>query len=150
MKRIVGQIVTALSLLFFTLSCFAQTSVVEKTIEKAPPPLRQAPDLNIATTLASLLLVIAIIVFLAWLLKRMRVAGISNNDSGLKVITQLAVGQRERVVLLQVGEEQMLVGITQHNISLLSKLDKPLNMDESPSRDFASQLSKLMKNNVKK
>ncbi|PSW90656.1 flagellar biosynthetic protein FliO [Photobacterium angustum] len=150
MKRIVGQIVTALSLLFFTLSCFAQTAVVEKTIEKAPPPLRQAPDLNIATTLASLLLVIAIIVFLAWLLKRMRVAGISGNDSGLKVITQLAVGQRERVVLLQVGEEQMLVGITQHNISLLSKLDKPLNMDESPSRDFASQLSKLMKNNVKK
>ncbi|KJG19195.1 flagellar assembly protein FliO [Photobacterium angustum] len=119
-------------------------------MEKSPPPLRQVPDLNIATTLASLLLVIAIIVFLAWLLKRMRVAGISGNDSGLKVITQLAVGQRERVVLLQVGEEQMLVGITQHNISLLSKLDKPLNMDESPSRDFASQLSKLMKNNVKK
>ena len=149
MKRIVGQIFTVLSLLFFTLSCFAQTAV-EKTIEKPAPPLRQAPDLNIATTLASLLLVIAIIVFLAWLLKRMRVAGISGNDSGLKVITQLAVGQRERVVLLQVGEEQMLVGITQHNISLLSKLDKPLNMDESPSRDFASQLSKLMKNNVKK
>ena len=149
MKRIVGQIFTVLSLLFFTLSCFAQTAV-EKTIEKPAPALRQAPDLNIATTLASLLLVIAIIVFLAWLLKRMRVAGISGNDSGLKVITQLAVGQRERVVLLQVGEEQMLVGITQHNISLLSKLDKPLNMDESPSRDFASQLSKLMKNNVKK
>ncbi|EAR54365.1 flagellar protein FliO [Photobacterium sp. SKA34] len=149
MKRIVGQIFTVLSLLFFTLSCFAQTAV-EKTIEKPAPALRQAPDLNIATTLASLLLVIAIIVFLAWLLKRMRVAGISGNDSGLKVITQLAVGQRERVVLLQLGEEQMLVGITQHNISLLSKLDKPLNMDESPSRDFASQLSKLMKNNVKK
>ncbi|WP_318421460.1 flagellar biosynthetic protein FliO [Photobacterium leiognathi] len=146
MKGKIAQALLALSLLFFGVSGWAQTDVAEK----AAAPLGRAPELNIATTLASLLLVLVIIVFLAWLLKRMRVAGISGNDSGIKVVKQLAVGQRERVVLLQVGEEQMLVGITQHNISLLSKLDKPLTMDESPSGDFASQLSKLMKNNVKK
>ncbi|PSV23339.1 flagellar biosynthetic protein FliO [Photobacterium leiognathi subsp. mandapamensis] len=146
MKGKIAQALLALSLLFWGGASWAQTEVAEKTASQ----LGRAPELNIATTLASLLLVLVIIVFLAWLLKRMRVAGISGNDSGLKVVKQLAVGQRERVVLLQVGEEQMLVGITQHNISLLSKLDKPLTMDESPSGDFASQLSKLMKNNVKK
>ncbi|KLV05866.1 flagellar assembly protein FliO [Photobacterium aquae] len=104
-----------------------------------------APDLNIATSVASLMLVLVIIVVLAWLLKRMRLPGVQGGPGGLKILRQIAVGQRERIVLLQVGEEQMVVGITQHNISLLSKLDTPLQPDETEGgNDFAAHLGKLM------
>ncbi|WP_041393938.1 flagellar biosynthetic protein FliO [Photobacterium profundum] len=109
-----------------------------------------APDMNIATTLASLVLVVILIIFLAWLLKRMKLSGMQGADGTLKVLKQLPIGQRERIVLLQVGEEQLLVGVTQHNISLLTKLEQPLAMDAQPSGDFANHLSKLLKINDKK
>ncbi|MGF1726728.1 flagellar biosynthetic protein FliO [Photobacterium nomapromontoriensis] len=105
-----------------------------------------APELNIATTLASLMLVLVVIVLLAWLLKRMKLPGIQGGDSAIRILRQLPVGQRERIVLLQVGDEQMLVGVTQQNISLLGKLDKSISMDEGQAGgEFALQLSKLLK-----
>lgn len=112
--------------------------------------LGQAPDLNLATTLASLVLVIVIILFLAWVLKKMRLVGVHSNDNRLTIVKQLTLGQRERIALIQVGDEQLLVGITQHNISLLSKLEQSLIMDDVPAKDFASQLSRLMTTNDKK
>ncbi|MGF1680400.1 flagellar biosynthetic protein FliO [Photobacterium minamisatsumaniensis] len=110
-----------------------------------------APNLSIASTVASLVLVVGVILFLAWLLKRMKFPGVQGNDSSLRVLRQLPVGQRERIVLLQVGDEQMLVGVTQQNISLLGKLDQPLSMDEvSGGQEFANQLGKLLKKDDKK
>lgn len=116
-------------------------------------PVLAAPaaDMNIATTLAALMLVVVLILFLAWLLKRMKLPGIQGGDASLKILRQLPVGQRERIVLLQVGEEQMLVGVTQQNISLLSKLDQPLSLNETQSGgEFANHLSKLLKKDDKK
>ncbi|WP_299016169.1 flagellar biosynthetic protein FliO [uncultured Photobacterium sp.] len=110
-----------------------------------------ANEMNIATTLAALILVVMLILFLAWVLKRMKLPGIQGADGSIKIIRQLPVGQRERIVLLQVGDEQLLVGVTQQNISLLSKLDQPLSMEEEQSGgEFAAHLNKLLKKNDKK
>ncbi|MEJ2764145.1 flagellar biosynthetic protein FliO [Photobacterium sp. MCCC 1A19761] len=116
-------------------------------------PASAAPptDMNIATTLAALMLVVMVILFLAWLLKRMKLPGIQGGDGALKILRQLPVGQRERIVLLQVGEEQMLVGITQQNISLISKVDQPLSTDEvTGGGEFASHLTNLLRKHDKK
>lgn len=134
---------------------FSRTSRVAGSILLATVsmPTFSAPpaEMNIATTLAALTLVVVLILFLAWLLKRMKLPGIQGGDASLKILRQLPVGQRERIVLLQVGEEQMLVGVTQQNISLLSKLEQPLAMDEVQSGgEFASHLTKLLKKNDKK
>ena len=48
--------------------------------------LGQAPDLNLATTLASLVLVIVIILFLAWVLKKMRLVGVHSSDQRLTIV----------------------------------------------------------------
>ncbi|PSW07589.1 flagellar biosynthetic protein FliO [Photobacterium lipolyticum] len=115
-------------------------------------PVLAAPasEINVATTLASLMLVVLLILFLAWLVRRMKLPGIQGADSSLKVLKQLPIGQRERIVLLQVGNEQLLVGVTQHNISLLTKLEEPLPLAEQQSGDFSNHLSKLLKINDKK
>lgn len=115
-----------------------------------PAAAAPAAEIDIATTLAALMLVVMLILFLAWLLKRMKLPGLQGGDASLRILRQLPVGQRERIVLLQVGEEQMLVGVTQHNISLLSKLEQPLPVDETQSGgEFASHLSTLLKKNGK-
>lgn len=109
-----------------------------------------AGEINIATTLAALMLVLVLILFLAWLLKRLKLPGIQGGDAQMKILRQLPVGQRERIVLLQVGEEQMLVGVTQQNISMLSKLEQPLPVEETLSGgEFANHLSKLLKKDDK-
>ncbi len=102
-------------------------------------------QLDLATTLGSLLFVIALILLLAWLLKRMRVPAFGQ-QKGLSIIKQLPVGTRERVMIIQVGEEQYLIGVTTQSIQLLAKLDNPLIQEELlKATAFSNQLMQLLK-----
>lgn len=99
---------------------------------------------DFAATLGSLVLVIAVILGLAWVLKRMKVPSLVNQQ-GLKIVRQIPVGTKERIAIVEAGEEQFLVGITSQSIQLISKLEKPLEESEVSQPAFASQLSKIMK-----
>ncbi|WP_435532912.1 flagellar biosynthetic protein FliO [Vibrio marisflavi] len=103
-------------------------------------------QLDLATTLGSLLFVIVVILGLTWLLKRMKVPTLVN-QKGLCVVRQLPVGPKERIMIVQAGEEQFLVGVTSQSIQLLSKLDKPLTQEELESSSFSTQFSQLFKKN---
>lgn len=112
-------------------------------------PISTAPtNLDLATTLGSLVLVIGLILLLAWLLKRMKVPALGQ-QRGLRIISQLPVGPKERIAVIHVGEEQFLVGITGQSIQTLAKLEKPLNEEELTSSAFAHQFSQLIKKNDK-
>ncbi|KJY92372.1 flagellar biosynthesis protein FliO [Vibrio neptunius] len=106
-------------------------------------------QLDWATTFGSLLFVVAFILFLAWLLKRMRVPAMIN-QGGLNIVRQIPVGTRERIMIVQAGEEQFLVGVTAQSVQLISKLDTPLTQEELDksalaSSPFATQLTQLLK-----
>ncbi len=115
----------------------------------APYAFAAAPsNLDLATTLGSLVLVIGVILLLAWLLKRMQVPALGQ-PKGLRIVSQLPVGTKERIAVVQVGEEQFLVGITSQSIQTLAKLEKPLKEEELATNAFASQFSQLIKKNDK-
>ncbi|NNN46573.1 flagellar biosynthetic protein FliO [Vibrio sp. 2-2(8)] len=105
--------------------------------------------LDLATTFGSLLFVIALILFLAWVLKRMRVPTFGN-QKGLSIVRQLPVGTKERIVIVQAGEEQFLVGVTSQSVQLIAKLDASLKQEEAEVSPFAGQLTQLLKKNDKK
>ncbi|MFI3274436.1 flagellar biosynthetic protein FliO [Vibrio sp.] len=107
------------------------------------------PSLDLATTFGSLIFVIALILFIAWLLKRMQVPAMSNQQ-GLAIVRQIPVGTKERIAIVQAGDEQFLVGITTQSIQLISKLDKPLTQEMLEKSTFSSQLSQLMKKDANK
>jgi len=107
------------------------------------------PSLDLATTFGSLIFVIAFILFIAWLLKRMQVPTMSNQQ-GLVIVRQIPVGTKERIAIVQAGDEQFLVGITPQSIQLISKLDKPLTQEMLEKSTFSSQLSQLMKKDANK
>jgi len=75
--------------------------------------------------IVALLAVLALIVGLAWLLKRLPGAGLRSSDQ-LRVVSSLAVGQRERLLVVQVGPQQLLLGVTAQGISTLHTLAEPL------------------------
>ncbi|MFB9134887.1 flagellar biosynthetic protein FliO [Vibrio olivae] len=108
----------------------------------------RAAQLDWATTFGSLIMVVAVILVLAWLLKRMRLPAMSH-QKGLNIVRQIAVGTKERIVIVQAGEEQFLVGVTSQSIQLISKLEKPLSQEELETSPFANQLTQLLKKNAK-
>jgi flagellar protein FliO/FliZ len=98
---------------------------------------------NLLQTLLGLLLVLGCIVVVAWLLKRSNSFQSSANGK-MKMIAGLPLGTRERAVLIQIGDEQLLLGVTTHSVNLLHKLDKPLPVDEVSGGDFAGKLRQIM------
>ncbi len=114
----------------------------------SPVLAAQSDQFDIAATLGSLLFVIAIIIGMAWLLKRMRVPAFGQ-QKGLSVVRQLPVGTKERLMIVQAGEEQFLIGVTAHSIQLLSKLETPLTQEELESVPFSNSLTQLLKKNDK-
>lgn len=93
---------------------------------------------------ASLVLVIATILVCAWLLKKTRFTQFGSSQ--LKIVSSLALGTRERILVVEVGSVQYLIGVTGQQINLLDKLDEPLTSPSKPAPGhFASQLTRVLK-----
>lgn len=93
--------------------------------------------MGIGTVLSALLAIVlsmGLVIGLAWgtiwLLRKWqdRTMGVdgetSGNDRNLRFIRALPLGQRERVVLIEVGDETMLLGVGTGAITMLSRWDK--------------------------
>ncbi|MBB4132168.1 MULTISPECIES: flagellar biosynthetic protein FliO [unclassified Xanthomonas] len=87
----------------------------------------------------ALLLVLALIVGLGWLLKRMPGSGFRNTE-GLRMVTSLAVGAKERVVVVEVNGQQLLLGVTAGGINTLHTLSEPLPTAPAPTLPNFKQL----------
>lgn len=93
----------------------------------------------------SLIFILLIIFAAAWLLKRFgRINGVAGEQ--MKVLGVMTLGQRERVVLMSVGKQQLLIGVTASRVSLLYELDEPVEVEsEKPvSTAFAARLQEAM------
>ncbi|MDX1336049.1 MAG: flagellar biosynthetic protein FliO [Gammaproteobacteria bacterium] len=92
-----------------------------------------------------LMVVLVGIVVLAWFMKRM--SGIQHSAGGnLRVLEGLAIGPRERIVLLQAGKDQIVVGVAQGTIQTLHVLGETVDVPEpSTTPDFAKKLSEAIK-----
>ena len=100
------------------------------TASPADDPAALAP--NVVPIVLNLLLVVAAIIGLAWLLRRSPLAGKSNGQ--LTVTSTLALGQRERLVLVKFAGRELLLGINGQRITLLSESDIPEQSVESADR----------------
>ena len=76
-----------------------------------------------AKMITGLLLVLAIIIASTWLLKRFSI--IPTISSGnLKVIAATGVGQRERVVIVEIGETWLVLGVAPGQVTKLHTMEK--------------------------
>lgn len=105
-----------------------------------------APD-TLGTVLslgAGLLAVIAIIYGCAWIIRRMN--GMTGmNNSAIKVVSVMAIGTRERIALIEVGGQQILLGITPSAIRTLHVFDEPVvDAGSTNSGDFAKRLQSMI------
>jgi flagellar protein FliO/FliZ len=75
--------------------------------------------------------VLALIPLAMWLLKKLGGAQPATaGAAGLRVVTQLALGPRERVVVVEAGDRWLLLGVTAAAISRIGTLPRPDNAHE--------------------
>jgi flagellar protein FliO/FliZ len=118
--------------------------------EKAPSPIGMAREVMdggfMLQFLAGLAIVLASIVGLAWLMKR--AGGLRASAHGtLRVIDGIALSARERIVLVQVGDTQVLLGVAPGRVNRVHVLDEKVAVSapaETAQVNFAARLKHAM------
>jgi flagellar protein FliO/FliZ len=83
--------------------------------------------------IASLALVIGLLFGALWIMRR--VNGVGQAVGGqMRVVSSLGLGQRERAVLVSVGEQQILLGVAPGRVAALHVFDEPaVAQDTAPA-----------------
>jgi flagellar protein FliO/FliZ len=100
---------------------------------------------SLAQLTLTLVAIVALIFAISWVLKRFKLAG-ARGRGEITVIDELALGPRERIMLIRVGESQVLVGVTAGGVACLTPLTTPIVLNASaPAPVFADRLREFMK-----
>lgn len=103
-------------------------------------------------TLGKLAIALIIVLLVFWVFARVMrqlQVGQGSAHSALKVIGGLSLGQRERVVVVQAGDEQLVLGVTASQINTLHVLNTPLPSTQTDFEgDFKQKLSAALKRQV--
>jgi flagellar protein FliO/FliZ len=90
-----------------------------------------------------LAVVLALLGATAWVSRRFRV-GAGLRGGLIEVISGLSLGARERVVLIRVGGDQVLVGVSPSGMRTLHVLNQsePANQAHNQNREFANYMDR--------
>jgi flagellar protein FliO/FliZ len=105
---------------------------------------------SLAQLTLSLVAVVGLIFAISWLLKRFRIV-LPRSRGEISVIDQLQLGPRDRILLIAVGDAQVLVGVGQTGMVALTPLATPITPSLTPRNvggaipTFAERLREMMK-----
>ena len=103
-------------------------------------------NMDAMTMIVALLMVLGIIIVCAIILKRFQPARVEGK--GLKIVTSMSLGAKERLVVVQVGDKQQLLGVTGQNISLLDTLDTPLDISTPIATELGQSIVSLVQKHI--
>lgn len=102
----------------------------------AQPPVATTSIMSLFQVLFGLGLVLAAIAGTAWLLRKFSPGQVAASGS-LRVVGGVAVGPKERVVLVDIGETRLVIGVAPGHISTLHQMPKPADEVSSMAPEFA-------------
>ncbi len=119
--------------------------------EEVSAPVRQPAKLASVDFLQwslALLVVLALFFLVIWLLRKSGSLGLINKGE-LAIVTGLPLSMREKLVLVRVGEKQLLLGVSAGRIDKLMELegDQRLFQNQAADREaglFAKKLMQVM------
>lgn len=136
----------------FYLLCAVLLPVTTAVAEGLGRPAAPPPEVSVGPSIGGLLqltfglvFVVAMIFAFAWAMRRyMRLQ--NSVSGGMQILGGLSMGVRERLVLVQVGEQQLLLGVTPTTITTLHVLEKPVALDMVNRFDapFAERLNTIL------
>lgn len=87
--------------------------------------------------LLSTIAVLGIIFILAFLIKKSRF--VQRSGSSIRLETQMALGPKERIVQVRVGDRHLLLGVTPSNINLILELDNDSQKEAKAAKAASSK-----------
>jgi flagellar protein FliO/FliZ len=99
-----------------------------------------SPAAGLAQVTLSLMLVLAAVFAAAWVVRRMRNFG-RPGAGAINIIADVALGQKERAVLIQVGAQQLLVGVAPGRVNTLHVLAEPVRMNDAQRGGGGDEIS---------
>ena len=124
----------------------SQASLAAATPAATPATAPGSLGGQLAQMVLGLLLVVGLIFFLAWLLRRMQGTAVKGGQV-IEIVGSRAIGPRDRLLLVQVGKEQILIGHTPGSIEALHVLAEPVEVPAGARQatpEFAQRLMELM------
>ncbi|WP_159569833.1 MULTISPECIES: flagellar biosynthetic protein FliO [unclassified Limnobacter] len=124
--------------------------------EAAPPAATSAADNpmtgHLLQTTLGLLFVVVLLLALVWLLKRMGIGNQQRRGGFYKVLASSALGPREKIVLVEIGDTWLVLGMTSSSINTLHSMPAgSIELDEiqNPAANFAKMLERVKSGKVK-
>lgn len=99
-------------------------------------------NMNASSMILSLLMVLVLIFICALIMKRFNL--VQQGVSQLKMVASLSLGSKERVVVVQVGEKQFMLGVTSQQINLIETLPEPLLTKPQGSIDLPKSILSVL------
>lgn len=99
-------------------------------------PLPEDPMSSIGRVALTLAGMIAFILLLAYLAKRLQgmngsnMGSFSSQGKMIQTLATTSIGLKEKISLIQVGDQQLLIGITPQSIQTLLVLDTPIKQED--------------------
>ncbi len=123
----------------------AAAALILPAVARAQTGAAGAEGLSLAPMLVALVFVLALIPVSMWLLKRFGGAQPAAS-AGLRVVAQLPLGPRERIVVVEAGERWLLLGVTAASITRVGTLPKgDASALAATAGSFASLLTRVQK-----
>jgi flagellar protein FliO/FliZ len=126
----------------------AQPSALAMTI---PTPQATAPSAGggLLQTSLALLFVIGLMLGLAWLTKRFGPKNFGGGNSNVKLVGSLSVGTRERILVVEVGEQWIVVGASPGRMNALATMPRqessePVQPATVPGANFADWIKQTI------
>jgi len=101
----------------------------------------------------SLGLIVVLLIFFAciWFMKKMGALPVNAND-GMRVVSGLSLGMREKLVLVQIGEKQLVLGVTPGRVEKLLVLEGEDTLfqqrNSATESEFSQKFKKIMSGKV--
>jgi flagellar protein FliO/FliZ len=124
-----------LSTLLLSFSAFAE--------ETQPVSINHSQ--NVWQLIIGLLSIIALIFIVVWLMKKVGY-GQYQATSGLKIKGCLPLSNKEKIFLIEAGNEQILIGVAPGSIAHLKTLDEPITQSQNTAATsaFAEKLKSII------
>ena len=123
--------------------CFAASSPLWAATAATPAPAAApSPFASLVQVILGLAVVLGAIVGVAWLFKRLS-GGAMGGAGRVRVVGGAMVGQKERVVIVELEGEWLVLGVTPQQVNLLNKMPRPEGAElerAEPAEPFARWL----------
>ncbi|MAZ66207.1 MAG: flagellar biosynthetic protein FliO [Kangiellaceae bacterium] len=120
----------------------ASSYVIAAPSNNYPPELGMG---QVVKTFVALVFVLGCIFFIGWAMQRLQKLNPSRS-SAIKVVSVTPLSTKERLVLVQAGEVQILLGVSAGKMDKLHVFDQPIVVENSNEEaPFASKLNQYLK-----